>query len=77
VDSCVFWCIAVFEDAGIVEELLAAGASTEVYDEYGYTPLLNSLIFGHRDVVKTLINGGANVNNSDELVTVNRFSFMI
>ena len=59
--------MAEFADAGIVDMLLAVGASTEVSDEEdGRTPLLNSIHFGLKRITKLLVNSGANVNICDE-----------
>lgn len=54
--------MAIVGSADIVKSLLSAGASTEVYDEDGLTPLLVTVFTGRIDITKLLISGGADVN---------------
>jgi len=49
----------------MVKLLLAAGASTEVYDEDNCTPLLITVYTDRIDIMKTLIDFGADVNKQN------------
>jgi ankyrin repeat protein len=50
----------------IVRELLNHGASVNIADEYGYTPLYAAAEEGHVEVVRVLLNHGASVNITDK-----------
>ena len=43
-----------------VQQLLEAGAETEVFDEGGYTPLMRAALEGHVESVESLLEAGAN-----------------
>jgi len=55
--------MALLGNADIVKTLLAAGASLEVYDEDGITPLIRAIYTYRNDIMKMLVNSGANVNS--------------
>lgn len=46
----------------LVRELLARGASVNVHNSFGYTPLMAAVLTGSTDLVRMLIQAGANVN---------------
>jgi len=54
--------MAIVGLADIVKLLLSSGASTEVYNADGLTPLLVTVFTRRIDITKLLINGGADVN---------------
>ena len=49
----------------VVKALHAAGASLDVCDSYGRTPLYAAAVAGHRDVVSHLIDAGADARTLD------------
>ena len=49
-----------------VESLLRTGISPNIYDEDNSTPLHHSIIDGHDDITKILVNVGAHLNVVDE-----------
>lgn len=55
-----------FEDARVVEALLAAGAKLEQTDADGLSPLNWAAIGGRVEVARALIARGANVNHADK-----------
>lgn len=50
-----------------VQLLLANGAEVDVLGPEGETPLLMAANGGHHDVVRLLLNEGANVNHMDNV----------
>lgn len=56
-ETALFFC----EDARAVESLVAAGAKTDVTDQYGFTPLTKAALMGRSAVGRALIASGADV----------------
>lgn len=54
-----------------VKELLKDGYQSDAFDEFGKTPLHYAAEGSHLDVLRTLIDAGANVNAHDERVIGN------
>jgi len=52
-------------DAGAVGRLLAKGVSPNVADSQGWTPLLSAAALRYDDILKELLDAGANVNAHD------------
>lgn len=48
-----------------VEQLLAMGADINEFDEYGFTPLIESAIANHPHITKLLLEKGADPNKKD------------
>jgi len=57
---------AGYEDAKLVQLLLAAGADVNAKDQYGSTPLLIAIKEHNHEVVKLLLDAGADVNISEQ-----------
>lgn len=53
-------------DLARVKELLAKGHSPRTFDEISYTPLHYAAEGGHIDVVRALLDAGADVNANEE-----------
>lgn len=49
-----------------VRTALASGAEVDCTDEHGHTPLILAACHGHRKVVQTLLNAGANPHLTDD-----------
>lgn len=54
-------------DLGLVHRLLQQGANVDLQNESGWTPLMYAAHYGHYNVVKMLIDYGANVNITEKI----------
>ena len=46
----------------VVKELISNGASVEVHNENGHTPLMEAASAGHVEIAKQLLEAGAGIN---------------
>lgn len=51
----------------IVTLLLSHGAIVDVTDIQGFTPLMNAVIYNHFDIVRNLLNNGADPNHQNQM----------
>lgn len=65
-DTALHLVIRRFRSVEAVEALLSAGASTEIKDRQGRTPLFYALNLEQEEKAMALLDGGANVNCQDE-----------
>lgn len=69
---------ARYGQLGSARQLLKAGANKNYRGLNGETPLHLAAAYGHHDLVKLLLNHGADSNASDEVhVTYSNFSYQI
>jgi ankyrin repeat protein len=58
----LLWTASRSGDLATVERLVKSGANVNEKDEYGWTPLMHAVQWGHRPVVEFLLAHGANAN---------------
>lgn len=62
---------ASYGQVNSVQLLIANGAEVDVLGPEGETPLLMAADGGHHEVVRLLLNEGANVNHMDHVIIIN------
>jgi hypothetical protein len=61
------WIAASNGDLARVQEYLAADPSAaNAQDEFGYTPLLAAVTYGHQELIQFLLDSGADLGNTDK-----------
>jgi ankyrin repeat protein len=53
----------------LIETLLSDGVDCDTRNEFGWTPLMQAVNFGHPAVIATLISRGADVNARNDFGT--------